>query len=68
MPRTVLDLDDELLARAGKVFGTKTKVATVTAALTEAVNRAERASFIDWLADGGLPDLSDPETMDRAWR
>lgn len=67
MPRTVLDLDDELLDRASKIFGTKTKVATVTAALNEAVNRAERASFIDWLADGGLPDLSDPETMEQAW-
>lgn len=68
MARTVINLDDELLAKASKLFGTTTKVATVHAALAEAVNRAERAKFLEWLAEGGLPDLSDPEVMDQAWR
>lgn len=67
MQRTVLTLDEELLAKASRIFGTKTKVATVTAALTEAVNRAERVDFLNWLAEGGLPDLTD-DVREQAWR
>lgn len=67
MPRTVLDLDAELLAKASRILGTKTKVATVTAALTDVVNREERTDFLDWLIDGGLPDLANDEVMERAW-
>jgi Arc/MetJ family transcription regulator len=33
MSRTFLDVDDELLAEAAKIFGTTTKNATVNAAL-----------------------------------
>lgn len=68
MSRTVLNLDDDLLAKAGEIYGTTTKVATVNAALADAVNRAGRADFIDWLASGGLPDLGNAEIMGQAWR
>ena len=68
MSRTVINLDDELLAKASKLFGTSTKVATVHAALEDAVKRRERAELIDWLAEGGLPDLADPDVMGQAWR
>jgi hypothetical protein len=34
----------------------------------DAVNRAKRTEFIDWLASGGLPDLSDGQVMAGAWR
>lgn len=68
MTRTVLNLDDELLAQASEIYGTSTKVATVNAALAEAVNRRKRMEFTEWLAGGGLPDLANPEVMDRAWR
>ncbi|MEV0392688.1 type II toxin-antitoxin system VapB family antitoxin [Polymorphospora rubra] len=60
MSRTILDVDDELLAEAAKIFGTTTKKATVNAALRAAVNREKRRQFADWLKDGGLPDLTDP--------
>jgi Arc/MetJ family transcription regulator len=56
--RTILDVDDELLAEAAKIFGTKTKKATVNAALQAAVNREKRREFADWLKTGGLPDLT----------
>jgi Arc/MetJ family transcription regulator len=56
--RTVLDVDDELLAEAAKIFGTSTKRATVNAALQAAVNREKRREFADWLKGGGLPDLT----------
>ncbi|MED7949551.1 MULTISPECIES: type II toxin-antitoxin system VapB family antitoxin [unclassified Streptomyces] len=58
MTRTVIDVKDELLAEAAEIFGTTTKVATVNAALEDAVNRRKRESFLNWLAEGGLPDLT----------
>jgi Arc/MetJ family transcription regulator len=58
MSRTILDVDDELLADAAKIFGTTTKKATVNAALQAAVNRDKRREFADWLKNGGLPDLT----------
>ena len=58
--RTILDVDDELLAEAAKIFGTSTKRATVNAALQAAVNRERRREFADWLKGGGLPDLTGP--------
>jgi Arc/MetJ family transcription regulator len=61
MSRTILDIDDELLAEAAKIFGTTTKKATVNAALQSAVNREKRREFADWLKAGGLPDLTHPE-------
>lgn len=60
MARTVIDLDDEMLAQAAEIFGTTTKVATVNAALEDAIKRRKRASFLNWLAEGGLPDLTGP--------
>ena len=60
MSRTILDIDDELLAEAAKIFGTTTKKATVNAALLAAVNREKRREFADWLKSGGLPGLTNP--------
>ncbi|KAA0942872.1 type II toxin-antitoxin system VapB family antitoxin [Streptomyces apricus] len=60
MTRTVIDLDDDKLAEAAEIFGTTTKVATVNAALEDAIKRRKRASFLGWLAEGGLPDLTGP--------
>ncbi|MFD9412199.1 type II toxin-antitoxin system VapB family antitoxin [Streptomyces sp. NPDC059989] len=60
MARTVIDVDDALLAEAAEIFGTKTKVATVNAALEDVVNRRKREEFLSWLAEGGLPELTGP--------
>ncbi|MFB6522073.1 type II toxin-antitoxin system VapB family antitoxin [Streptomyces sp. NPDC056401] len=60
MARTVIDVDDALLAEAAELFGTKTKVATVNAALQDVVNRRKREDFLNWIAEGGLPDLTGP--------
>lgn len=60
MARTVIDVDDDMLAEAAEIFGTTTKVATVNAALADAVKRRKRESFLNWIADGGLPDLTGP--------
>lgn len=58
MSRTILDIDDDLLAEAARIFGTNTKKATVHAALEAAVKRERRREFADWLKTGGLPDLT----------
>ncbi|MDG9677109.1 type II toxin-antitoxin system VapB family antitoxin [Micromonospora sp. DH14] len=60
MSRTILDVDDELLAEAGQILGTTTKKATVNAALKAVVDREKRRQFADWLKSGGLPDLTGP--------
>ncbi|MFJ3217096.1 type II toxin-antitoxin system VapB family antitoxin [Kitasatospora sp. NPDC086801] len=60
MARTVIDVNDELLAEAAEILGTTTKVATVNAALQDLVKRRKREAFMTWLAEGGLPDLTGP--------
>lgn len=52
MTRTVIDLDDDLLAEAQRLFGTTTKAATVNAALLEAVKPARRLELADAIANG----------------
>ncbi|TQF03857.1 type II toxin-antitoxin system VapB family antitoxin [Kitasatospora acidiphila] len=52
MTRTVIDLDDDLLEEAQRLFGTTTKVATVNAALLEAVKLARRIELADAIASG----------------
>lgn len=68
MSRTLIDVDDDLLTRAARALGTATKKDTVNAALAEVVKAELRRRHLDHLEAGGLPDLSDPEVMDRAWR
>lgn len=60
MTRTVIDVDDKLLEEAAEIFGTATKVATVNAALADAIKRRKRQEFFDWLESGGMPDLTGP--------
>ncbi|MFJ9611268.1 type II toxin-antitoxin system VapB family antitoxin [Kitasatospora sp. NPDC101176] len=62
MTRTVIDLDDDLLAEAQRLFGTTTKVATVNAALLEAVKLARRIELADAIASGEFDLLDEPGT------
>lgn len=66
--RTVIDIDDDLLAAARPLLRTKTKKDTVNAALAEVVAIRGRCAAIEHLASGGLPDLEDAEVMAAAWR
>jgi Arc/MetJ family transcription regulator len=66
MSRTMVDLDDEALALASEELGTKSKVATVNAALRRVANQRAAARMLDLLDDTGT-DLSD-EAMRGAWR
>ncbi|QFQ97621.1 DUF2191 domain-containing protein [Streptomyces phaeolivaceus] len=50
MAKTLIDIDEELLAEAATAFGTKTKKDTVGPALKEGVERKKRALALARLA------------------
>lgn len=64
--RTVIDVDDEALADAAAILGTRTKVDTVNTALREIVARSRRAGLVEAIV--ALEDLGDPEIMKGARR
>jgi Arc/MetJ family transcription regulator len=69
MTKTLIDVDDDLLARAAEVLGVSTKKDTVNVALREVVERAERAKGLAWLfASDALEDLREPEVVKAARR
>jgi Arc/MetJ family transcription regulator len=67
--RTMIDIDDKLMTEAKKIFGTKTKRATVERALVEAINRKKRLDYVS--AQRENPDWKPgryQKLMARAWR
>lgn len=56
MTRTVVDIDDELLARAAEELGTTTKKDTVHAALRAALRASATRSLIERMAIDGTGD------------
>jgi Arc/MetJ family transcription regulator len=53
MGKTLINVDDDLLAQAQRILGTTTKRDTVNAALREVVRREAAAEFLR-LAAGGV--------------
>jgi Arc/MetJ family transcription regulator len=66
--KTLIDLDEELLAQAKEILQTSTKKDTVNAALAEVIALAGRRALIAHLAAGGCADLHNEEVMAAAWR
>ncbi len=66
MARTLIDIDDEMLAKAAQVLGTTTKVATVNRALAEVAGRGDRMAFLDHMLRAN-DDLGDETVMGAAW-
>jgi Arc/MetJ family transcription regulator len=66
MSRTIVDLDEEALTLASEELGTKSKVATVNAALRRVANQRAAARMLELLDETGT-DLSD-EGLRGAWR
>ncbi len=54
--RTVINLNDEVLAEAARELGTSTKVATVNEALRLAAARRRTSAYLDLLAELDLDD------------
>lgn len=71
MARTLLDLDDDALARAASVLGTTSKVETVNRALrlvaAGAADAGERERF-DGLLDLVGDRLAETDVREQAWR
>jgi Arc/MetJ family transcription regulator len=68
MTKTLIDIDDELLASAAAVLGTSTKRSTVEAALRELIARHRRLAGVEALQElGFIADLADPGFEGRAW-
>jgi len=68
MTRTLVDLPDDLVRRAMELTGAASKKAMITRALEELVNREAQLEMIDWVQQGGLPGLTDPDVMADARR
>lgn len=68
MTKRLIDLDDELLARAQRELNTSGVSDTVRAALAQAASAAARARQVAWLREGGSETLADPEERTHVWR
>ncbi|PRB00370.1 DUF2191 domain-containing protein [Microbacterium sp. MYb64] len=68
MTKTLIDIDDALLAKAMEVTGAVTKKAAVNEALAQVVRRGEALGYIDLLQSGIAVDLDDARTIDDAQR
>jgi len=58
MARTVIDLDDDMVAEAMRIYGTRTKAKAVRMAMEEAVKRHLRQELAEAIKSGEL-DLSE---------
>lgn len=68
MHKTTIELDEELVARAGEALGTHGLKATVQRALEEAIARKLRLELIDQFVTMDGLDLDDPQAMAQGWR
>lgn len=68
MTKSLIDLDDEALAEAAMLFGTKTKKDTVNTALREAAQRSRRLQALDELGEMGAAGFFDDLLDKRNYR
>ena len=67
MHKTALRIDEDLLAQARAVLGTKTATETIHTALAEVVDRQGRARLFERLRSLEGIDLADDTVMREAW-
>ena len=63
--RTTLDIDEDMLAKAREILGTRGVKDTVDEALREVVRMEAGRRLIAWYKDN--PDFGDPKIMEQAW-
>jgi len=63
----MIDLDDDLLARAAQELGTTTKKDTVHAALRAALRAAATRALMDCMA-GNVDGAEDEERVNKMWQ
>jgi Arc/MetJ family transcription regulator len=66
--KRLIDLDDELLARAQRELNTSGISDTVRAALQHAAQSAARARQVTWLREGGLEAMAESDQRADVWR
>lgn len=64
MSRTVIDLDDELVAAVAKALGTRTKKETVNSALREVLESRRRAMALTRLREAAAEGAFDLEIFE----
>ena len=64
MSRTVIDLDDELVAEVARALGTRTKKNTVNTALREVLENRRRAVALTRLREAATGGAFDLELLD----
>ena len=64
MTMTSVDIDDEALAEAGRILGTKTKRDTLNAALREVIRARAAAELIEFLGSDAV-EYRDHRTLRR---
>ena len=68
MRKTTLTVNDELVAQAGAVLGTRGLKATIDRALEEVVALAARRMAVQQLMEMRGLELDQPDVMAAAWR
>lgn len=68
MTKRLIELDDELLVAARTALNTSGVSDTVRRALEQAVAAAARSRQIQWLTEGGMAEMADPDTRAAVWR
>jgi Arc/MetJ family transcription regulator len=68
MAKTLIDVDERLMAEAMAATGQTTKRGTVTEALEEVVRKARALDYLERLRTGVESDLDDPEVVAQAQR
>jgi Arc/MetJ family transcription regulator len=66
--KTLIDVDEERLAEARHLLGTRTKKDTINAALKEVVAAAARRRDLARLAGGQLREFAASDARERAWQ
>ncbi|MCR1782695.1 type II toxin-antitoxin system VapB family antitoxin [Nocardioides carbamazepini] len=68
MAKTLIEVDERLMADAMLATGQTTKRGTVTEALEQAVRKARALDYLERLQEGVASSLDDPEVVDQAQR
>ncbi|MFP1602776.1 type II toxin-antitoxin system VapB family antitoxin [Microbacterium sp. 2216-1] len=68
MTKTLIDVDDDLLARVMELTGATTKKAAVNEALAQAARRGAALGYIDLLRGGAAIELDRTEVTEGAQR
>jgi Arc/MetJ family transcription regulator len=68
MAKTLIELDERLMADAMAATGQTTKRGTVTEALEQVVRKARALDYLERLQSGISSDLDDPEVIAQAQR